>query len=65
LIRIHSSPTKPHDSFIAVPYRDHWYWIDDHDLRSKTLFSFLMFVFSLTETEGGRESAPIVTIPAG
>jgi hypothetical protein len=64
LIRIYSSARKPQDNFITIPYRDHWYWIDDHDLRSKTLFSFLMFVFSLTETEG-RESAPIVTIPAG
>jgi hypothetical protein len=64
LIRINSSSQKPSDSFVAVSYRDHWYWIDDHDLRSKTLFSFLMFVFSLTETEG-RENAPIVTIPAG
>ena len=64
LMRIHSSPHKPPDSFIAVPYRGHWFWIDDRDLRSKSLFSFLMFVFSLTETEG-KEGAPIVTIPAG
>ena len=34
------------------------------DLRSKTLFTFLMFVFSLTET-GGKEGAPIITVPAG
>ena len=64
LITIHSSADRPSDSFVAVPYRDHWYWIDDRDLRSKTLFTFLMFVFSLTETEG-KEGAPIVTIPAG
>lgn len=64
LIRIGSSSHKPDDAFVAVPYRDHWFWIDDHDLRSKTLFSFMMFVFSLTET-GGKENAPIVTIPAG
>ena len=64
LLRVASASHKPGDSFVAVPYRGHWYWIDDGDLRSKTLFSFLMFVFSLTETEG-RESAPIVTIPAG
>jgi hypothetical protein len=33
-------------------------------MRSKSLFSFTMFIFSLTETEG-KEGAPIVTIPAG
>ena len=64
LIRIHSSPDKPGDAFIAVPYRTHWFWIDDRDLRSKSLFSFVMFIFSLTDTEG-KEGAPIVTIPAG
>jgi hypothetical protein len=64
LIRIRSSPGRPPDAFAVVPYRGHYYWIDDRDLRSKTLFSFLMFIFSLTET-GGREGAPIVTIPAG
>ena len=64
LIMIHSSAEKPADAFIAVPYRDYWFWIDDRDLRSKLLFSFLMFVFSLTET-GGKEGAPIITVPAG
>ena len=64
LIRILSADRKPGESFIAVPYRNHWYYIDDRDLRSKSLFTFLMFAFSLTETEG-REGAPIVTIPAG
>jgi len=64
LIRIHSSTDKPEDAFIAVPYRTHWFWIDDRDLRSKMLFSFLMIIFSLTET-GGKEGAPIITVPAG
>jgi hypothetical protein len=34
------------------------------DLRSKSIFSFLMFIFSLTET-GGKEGAPIITVPVG
>jgi hypothetical protein len=64
LIRIHSSFDKPGDAYIAVPYRDYWFWIDDRDLQSKSFFSFLMFIFSLTET-GGKEGAPIITVPAG
>jgi hypothetical protein len=64
LIRIHSSREKPADAFVAVPYRDAWFWIDDRDLRSKGMFSFIMFIFTLVET-GGKEGAPIVTIPAG
>jgi hypothetical protein len=64
LIKIHSSPDKPCDAVVSVQYRGYWFWIDDHDLRSKTFFAFLMLLFSLTET-GGKENAPIITIPVG
>lgn len=64
LIRIYTSKEKPADDFAAVPYHDRWFWIDDRDYQSKKLFSFLMFVMTLTET-GGKEGAPIVTIGAG
>jgi len=64
LIRIQSSRFLPDDTFIAVPYRNHWFWIDDRDMRSKSFFSFLMFIFSLTDTEG-KQGAPVITIPSG
>jgi len=64
LIGIYSSSYRPADAFVTVPYRNHWFWIDDRDMRSKSLFSFLMFIFSLTDTEG-KEGAPIITVPAG
>jgi hypothetical protein len=64
LIRIRSSSSRPENAFVAVPYQSYWFWIDNRDLRSKGLFSFLMFIFSLTET-GGKEGAPVVTISAG
>jgi hypothetical protein len=64
LIRIWSSQEKPADAFVGVPYHGYWFWIDDRDLPSKRMFSFVMFIFSLVET-GGKEGAPIVTIPAG
>jgi hypothetical protein len=62
LIRIASSPERPADAFLAAPYRGYWFWIDDRDMPSKRLFSFLMFIFTLVET-GGREGAPVLTIP--
>jgi hypothetical protein len=62
LIRIRSSSGKPDDAFISVPYRDSHFWIDDRDLMSKKIFSFLMFVFTLVET-GEKGTAPIVTVP--
>lgn len=64
LVRIQSSQEKPRDAFVAVPFRNHWFWIDDRDVLSKNVFSFLMFIFTLTETRD-KEGVPIVTIPAG
>ena len=64
LIRIRSSPQKPDDAFAAVPYGQDWYWIDDKDFPSKKLFSFIMFLLTLTDT-GDKQGAPVITIPAG
>jgi hypothetical protein len=64
LIRIRCLDEQPDDAFVAVPYRDRWYWIDEKDYQSKKLFSFLMFVMTLTES-GGKEGAPVLTISAG
>jgi hypothetical protein len=64
LVDIKSSSDKPADAFTAVRYKDHWFWIDDRDFKSKRTFAFLMILFSLTES-GGKEGLPLVTIPAG
>jgi hypothetical protein len=64
LIRIKSSAGKPDDAFVSVRYRNSYFWIDDRDLGSKRIFSFLMFVFTLVET-GEKGTAPVVTIPTG
>ena len=64
LMRISSGPEEPDDSFVSVRYKDYWYWIDDTDFSSKRVFSFVMILFSLTES-GTNTSLPLVTIPAG
>jgi uncharacterized protein YceK len=64
IIDIQSGEDKPDSAFTAVKYRDHWFWIDDRDFRSKRTFGYLMLLFSLTES-GAKEGLPLVTIPAG
>jgi len=64
LIRVRSGRDKPENAFVSIPYGDYWYWIDNRDYRSKSTFSFLMIIFSLTDT-GPAKGQPIVTIPAG
>jgi len=63
LIAVRCGPLAPENPYVSVKYRNQWFWIEDRDLRSKQIFNFLMFMFSLTET-GGGQAAPILTIPA-
>ena len=64
LLRVHSGTERPGDAFVTIRYREHWFWIEDRDLNSKGMFSFLMFLFTLTET-GGGQVLPVITVPAG
>jgi hypothetical protein len=60
--RVHTGKEKPADAFAAIRNRGHWYWIDDRDRLSKVHFTFLMVLFSLTET-GTPPQAPLITVP--
>jgi len=62
LARILSSKKKPATAHVAVSYRDHWFWIEDEDLRSKRSFGFIMLLFTLTES-GDKQAPPVLTIP--
>jgi len=62
-VRILSGKKKPEATFAAVRYRDHWFWIDDGDLKTKRALTAVMFFFTLAET-GGNEKLPLITIPA-
>lgn len=61
---IRSMTEEPTDAFVAVNYRDTWFYIDDRDLASKRLFSLLMLLFTFADT-GGSNAGPVLTIPTG
>jgi hypothetical protein len=62
LVHIRSSKSKPADAYVSVYYRNHWFWIDDRDLKSKRSFAFLMMLFTLASTDE-KENLPLLTIP--
>jgi hypothetical protein len=63
LLTVRCGATVPGNAYVSVKYRNQRFWIEDRDRRSKLVFNFIMFLFSLTET-GTAQAAPIVTIPA-
>jgi hypothetical protein len=65
IIRVRSGKSKPDDAFVAVEYRDHWFWIDDRDAYSKGTFTFLMTLFASTERGVEGQAAPVITVPTG
>lgn len=63
-VRIHSGKEPPRDAYAIAQYKGNWFWIDDADLPSKRLFSFLMILLSISET-GKPMAAPVLTISTG
>ena len=63
MVTIHAGPQQPPDAYAAIRYHGHSFWIDDRDMQSKTLFTFILVLFSLAET-GSAPTAPVITIPA-
>ena len=62
-LNIMSGTAPPSDAFAAIEYKGRWFWIPDNDIRSKTIFSGVMLLFSISDV-GVRAAAPVVTIPA-
>jgi hypothetical protein len=54
----------PNDAVTYVRYRGHWFWIDDKDYQSKSIFAFIVHLLSLAEGEKTQQ-LPVITIPAG
>jgi len=62
-IHIRSGLERPAGAFVAVRYRDHWFWVDEGDWRTKRALTAVMFFFTLADT-GASEKLPLITIPA-
>lgn len=61
-VMVHSSANKPQEAFVAVEYRGSWFWVNDHDLLAKRVFSFIMLAFTLMD-KGEQDSQLQLTVP--
>jgi hypothetical protein len=62
LLKIHSSLLPPANAYIAVFYRDQWFYIDDSDLTSKSTMCLLAQLFAL-QSGDVKSTAPLLTLP--
>ena len=63
-IRIHGSTHKPTRAAIAVRHRGYWFYIEDSDMRTKSLFVLLRKLWAIAiSTTKESTSAPVLTIP--
>ena len=63
LLNIRSGASPPPDSYVAIPYKGRWFWIGEDDIRSKSIFTSVMLLFSISDV-GVRTAPPVVTVPA-
>jgi len=59
---VRSGPKRPEESFAQIKYKGYWYWIENHDLESKRVFTLMLFLTTLTNY-AGDQNAPVLTIP--
>jgi hypothetical protein len=64
LLRVRVESARPLGAVIAVRYRGSWFYIDDVDLMSKSIFSLLSQLFALQAGKTER-MLPILTLPIG
>jgi hypothetical protein len=63
LLNIRSGASPPTDSYVAIAYKGRWFWIGEDDIRSKSIFTSVMLLFSISDV-GVRAAPPVVTVPA-
>lgn len=63
--RIESGKDRPGHATLAVKHRDHWFWIVESDLASRSRLSDLAEMFNLVVRAGATGQAPVLTLPVG
>ena len=60
-IVVHSGPSRPAASYVAVQVDEKWFWVDRTDYPSKLAFSILEILKYLAESPSGA-APPVLTI---
>jgi hypothetical protein len=63
LLNISGGSAPPPEAYVSIQYKGRWFWIADEDIRSKSIFTGVMLLFSISDV-GVRSAPPVVTVPA-
>jgi hypothetical protein len=62
MFHVSQSETEPQGAFVAIPYRDQWFYLADNDLESKSTFMLMAQLFRL-QAGAAKSAGPALTIP--
>lgn len=69
VFRVHCCPGRPRQrpacAYVAVWYRDHWFYIDDRDLESKATLVLMLQLRRLDFARQSVSAVPALTLPVG
>ena len=64
LLRVKTSAGRPKSAAVAVPYRGHWFYVEDSDLDSKSTIALLIELLNMS-ADSDLAGAPTLTLPVG
>lgn len=64
MMTIHSSTSRPSCAYVAVYYRNRWFYIADNDMNSKETLSLMTLIFAL-QAGSASGAGPLLTLPVG
>lgn len=61
-LAVRSTTERPPSAYVAVQYRDRWFFIDDGDLASREAFGLLNYLFLMMASRPDS-AGPLITVP--
>lgn len=62
LLDVRRSNDRPATAFVAVPYEGEWFWIDNTDRSTKSVFGSMRLLMSIMAAPGEIQT-PVLTLP--
>jgi hypothetical protein len=64
VVVVRTSPSPPQSTYVAVQFKNRWFWVADTDFDSKVAFSIVQILMDIAHGDTSPTKAPILTIPA-